>query len=106
MKGVFCPDCHDIVLFVFDVRSCRCGRCKGLYVNDQDAVTNGEGFALAIGNGSFDIAVCNLAAAGKDHDRQYFLDAARISHAWLRPHEGPGNPHSRVDKEFFERIGG
>ena len=97
MKGIYCPGCHDIVLLALhEERTCRCGACKGLYVSRQEAITNGEGIALAIGNGSLETAITRLTHTGDIEDRDYYRDNTNIQKCWVRPHEGPGNPHTTV----------
>jgi len=109
MKLLFCEKCWDIFKLDIDKeRSCKCGYVTGKYINDYEAITNGKGISIAIGNGSLINAIrdykkieklipkfCEVNITG----RKIFIDKARISHAWVRPNEGPGNPHTKVINE-------
>jgi hypothetical protein len=105
MKLLFCEKCWDVFKLDDDLRQCKCGLVKGKYINDVDAVVNGAGYSIAIGNGSLLSALNMLAFIEKefdavDHDRDVFIDKCSITFSWVRPHEGPGNPHTKIDKEL------
>lgn len=95
MKAIYCPYCIDIVVLTYEMRSCRCGKCKGKYVDPLNAETNGEGIAMALGLGDFEGAMARLSNAHKDLDRDWYKDNCRLNYVWFRPHFGPGNPHTR-----------
>lgn len=99
MKLLLCPRCWDVFKLSETLRSCACGRVKGKYINDRDAVSNGEGIDIAIGNGSLQAAIENMKEVQHPEqiDREKWIDIARIEYAWVRPSEGIGNPHSEVD---------
>lgn len=107
MKLLFCPNCWDVFkLKVGAVRSCDCGKVKGRYIDNSTAEVNGEGFSLAIGNGALENAIYAMQAwrkeTGDKAGRSSYHEPGQglISHAWVRPHEGPGNPHVKVNKDL------
>ncbi len=93
MKLLFCLECHDLFNLSYREKSCSCGACSGRYVNSIDAVVNGCGVSLAIGTGSLQLAIARLA--GMAGDRKDFIENNSVL-CWVRPHEGQGNPHTRV----------
>lgn len=99
MKLIFCPDCHDVFKLDFDERKCKCGICSGRYINNSEAVTNGNGVSLAIGNGSLNQTVINMIFGPKDKSRDWYIENCKVQYCWVRPNEGPGNPHSKVEAE-------
>lgn len=96
MKLLFCPACWDIFKLDYDPRQCKCGKTTGHYVDNVNAVTNGQGISLAIGNSSLADAVHKLCAAGEPHSRRNCINDFRVEYCWVRPNEGTGNPHTRV----------
>lgn len=44
MKLLLCThkDCHDVIRLVKEERTCACGRTKGHYINDREAVYTGR----------------------------------------------------------------
>jgi len=98
MKLICCPSCWDVFKLAKEERTCSCGRCSGRYLNNTYAETNGEGINLAIGNGSLLQAAYNLDHFAKDAERHEFIDHNPVI-CWVRPPEGPGNPHTTVRKE-------
>ncbi len=97
MKLLFCPYCHDLFRLQRLVRSCECGRVSGRYINRTEAVVNGEGFSVAISNGSLEDQ-CYRAQEDQTTGRA----EAQIKYAilcWARPNQGPANPHTRVVDE-------
>lgn len=102
MKLVYCPECQDAFKLGQHLKSCECGLVCGQYDPDMvTAVTNGKGVSLAIGNGSLMTAIHGLSQMDQDEAprRQYYQPTAptRITHAWVRPNDGVGNPHCRID---------
>lgn len=100
MKLLFCPKCYDVFKLAFGWRSCECGEVSGRYVNDIEAEVNGKGVSLAIGNGSLFDAVVRFRRMGGDYKkdarpRPFFIEKGSVI-CWVRPHEGPGNPHTKV----------
>jgi len=71
-----------------------------MYVDEVNAEVNGAGYSLAIGNGSLVQAIRMLdrPEVSVRHNRSWYMDYARVSHCWVRPHTGIGNPHSKVVK--------
>lgn len=98
MKLLMCLDCGDVFNLNFSAKSCSCGKVKGQYVNQRDAVVNGEGVSLAIGNGSLRDAIWALADMKEDFRDKGDPWARHPTSlvAWVRPHEGPANPHTTV----------
>jgi len=63
MKLLFCPDCKDVFRLTKKVRSCECGKCKGKYINNIDAIYN-EGIPLGFDNTSLGMACAAQPIAG------------------------------------------
>ncbi|RLI38909.1 hypothetical protein DRO66_00365 [Candidatus Bathyarchaeota archaeon] len=43
MKLIFCKSCHDVVKLIIGVkRSCKCGKCSGLYIDKLNAEYEGD----------------------------------------------------------------
>lgn len=108
MKLLYCSSCHSMVALVQQLRQCECGLVKGTYTDNVGAVTNGKGFSIAIGNGSFYGALAESREAEKDfrEDKEWALwwnsrpKGAGLMLAWARPNDGPANPHSSVDRNL------
>lgn len=99
MKLLYCYDCGDIFNLQRYEKECRCGMVKGGYINSSDAITNGKGVSIAIGNGSFQSALYELYKIGDELNRDDYIKMCRVDYCWVRPHEGSGNPHSKVEGE-------
>lgn len=108
MKLLYCETCGDIFnLRLRRMKSCSCGKVKGMYVNNWEAISNGEGHSIAIGNGSFTKALYQkcimedtMEGKNGEYDRQKYLEDCRVEYCWIRPNDGNGNPHS-----FIQEIG-
>jgi hypothetical protein len=85
MKLLFCPDCWDVIKLTFEVRSCKCGKVFGKYVDNSTAVVNGEGISLAIDNSRLPIS--------KVHD------IVPVT-CYARPHTGKYNPNTKIRKRI------
>lgn len=88
-------------MVVGKMRSCECGAIKGRYINNSEAEVSKDAVSIAIGNGSFQNAMWRLArdTANKlTHTREQWQLAGSII-AWVRPNDGPGNPHTTILKE-------
>lgn len=61
MKLLFCKNCQDVIRLVQEeVRTCRCGKVSGKYINDLDAIYSGkEAVPLGFSNHSFANAIRN-----------------------------------------------
>ena len=82
-----------------EMRSCSCGKIKGRYLNDLEAEVSKEAISVAIGNGSFFNTIKEMEIQHvlvTTADREFYMENCKIEFAWLRPNEGPGNPHSKV----------
>lgn len=104
MKLVKCMKCSDGFFLYFDERRCLCGATRGAYeANGVTAWISGPAVSLAIGNGSFHRAVQEMLAlrdSTKDTaPREDYIKVAQITHAWVRPNSGPGNPHTREEND-------
>lgn len=97
MKLLLCPDCYDVFKLNYEERHCKCGLVTGNYINNVDAVTNGRGISLAIGNGSLENGYFKMMNMGDNEDRKKYIKGATVL-CWVRPNEGPGNPHTKVVK--------
>ena len=98
MKLLFCPECSDVIkLIVGELRSCQCGKVKGKYIDNTHAEVDGEGYSLAIGNGSLMMACCKLKPT-----QQRRPPGSEII-CWVRPHEGDGNPHTRINPNLGKK---
>ena len=98
MKLLFYPECHDVFKLGYKHRQCECGHCSGRYVNNSEAVVNGNGYSLAIGNGSLANAIHKLHTKGKDGARGEYYKECPVDYCWVRPHEGAGSPHTTIEK--------
>src|SRR5690242_14469189 len=101
MKLLYCPDCHSVFNLDYHLKACECGKTKGKYDDNVEATVNGHGYSLAIGNGAFQNALMNLRHSGHaSHDRSWYVDNCKVTHVWLRPHCGTGNPHVTVKEDL------
>lgn len=103
MKLLLCHQCGDVFNLKAELKSCACGLVKGRYINDLEAVVNGEGTSLAIGNGSLHQAIAE--AIWMKADPRIGLPSPYDRHqgsiiAWARPNSGPANPHTTVQKDL------
>ena len=98
MKLLYCPACADVFSLDLHLKQCKCGRSKGLYVDAVNAEVTSGAISVAIGNGSMMQAVSRVVGR-KDGplDRQAWQEEGKLNFAWVRPNEGPGNPHTKVN---------
>lgn len=106
MKLLFCQECWDVFkLDVGPIRTCKCGKVKGRYINNSEAEVTDNAISLAIGNGSLEMAIYNMQVHKEMTDNKasrgeyYETGKGKIEFAWVRPNSGPGNPHTRIMKE-------
>jgi len=97
MKLLFCDKCDDLFKLGFELRSCSCGYVKGKYIDSLNAEVNGNGYSLAIGNGSLTDAMYNFDKTNPNLTRDFFVKNNKIEYCWIRPHEGQGNPHTKIN---------
>jgi hypothetical protein len=92
-------NCADVFsLPLMEWKSCRCGKVKGRYLADMhSAETNGEGVCIALHNHYLHVAIRRLNAEAFSDDYEDCSEELSFK-AWVRPHEGPGNPRSKVVK--------
>ena len=100
MKLLFCPECDDVFKLDYNLRTCECGKTKGKYNDDANAVTNGKGVCMAIGNGSLKEAARKLMEFSSESNRDFYKNNCRVEYCWVRPHEGRGNPHTKEDENL------
>lgn len=106
MKLLLCAACFDVFkLTTGELRQCKCGKVKGKYDdNGATAVTTDNEFTinLALGNGSVQQAIWEMrehraATKNKAPRSDYYQPGqGKIDYAWVRPNNGPGNPHTRL----------
>ncbi len=102
MKLILCGKCWDVFKLIKEKRICSCGAIAGMYVDDVNAIVTENAISLALGNGSLDKAISDMGQlqfetnnTAKRED-YYSEGKGKISHAWVRPNDGPGNPHTKV----------
>lgn len=105
MKLLMCDKCGDVFNLQRHLKSCGCGHTKGVYAPDgKHAEVNGNGISLAIGNGSLMWAAANIDYM-KDDWRKEGVEGRWHLHptaliAWARPHEGPANSHTSINRNL------
>jgi len=104
MKLLFCEDCWDIFKLDTEIRKCRCGKVSGCYESDEtNARVNGEGISIAIGNGSLYNSIQKMKQLLEEEpDREFFIENTGVT-CWVRPHEGLGNPHTKISRELHDK---
>lgn len=84
------------------MRHCECGKVVGQYVNNLEAEISDYGYSIAIGNGSLLNAISDMTThktqtQNKAERSEYYEKGkGKIEYAWVRPNDGPGNPHTKV----------
>lgn len=63
MKLLFCPDCQDVFKLTKKVKTCECGRCKGKYIDNINAIYN-DGIPLGFNNTTLGMAIAAQPVAG------------------------------------------
>jgi hypothetical protein len=101
MKLVLCGDCFDVFKLDRRMRYCKCKNVKGRYLKDNlHAEVSGRAISIALGNGSVVEAIGKMQSYRSETDdkanRSDYIRECRIDYAWVRPNEGPGNPHCKV----------
>jgi hypothetical protein len=84
MKLVFCTYCRDLFRLHMHTETCLCGRVKGRYLNETDAIVTKEAISIGLDNRVF------FPAISADPETRRDLVA------WIRPNEGQLNPHTEV----------
>lgn len=65
MKLLYCTFCKDIIRLFEEERECKCGKVKGKYIDDLNAVYSGKtAMPLGINNFSFILATKNQPNEG------------------------------------------
>jgi hypothetical protein len=99
MKLIYCPDCEDVFkLDLEKLRSCKCGKCSGKYIDRGNAEVNGQGVSLAISNPALWSAIARLSHHKNQEDvsDHYKCPDAWHVECWVRPHEGTFNPRTKI----------
>jgi len=87
------------------MRQCSCGDIKGRYLDNTFSEVSQNAVSLAIGNGSLFDAVADMRAYQSktsdtaEREEYYQKGKGLISHAWVRPNTGLGNPHCKIIEE-------
>jgi hypothetical protein len=63
MKLLYCPSCGDIFNLAKQVKTCSCGKVKGYYTDNLNAIYTG-GIPIGFTNNSFSQAVLNQPING------------------------------------------
>jgi hypothetical protein len=77
MKLIFCPDCQDVFKLTKKVKSCECGKCKGKYINNIDAIYN-DGIPLGFNNTTLGMAIASQPVAGWGKRFEAFVIAKNV----------------------------
>lgn len=102
MKLMFCTDCSDVFKLVrYGERSCLCGKVRGKLLDNTQAVINGEGISMMLGNVLLVEALEKLANMDQNESEEYYKKNA-VAHLHVRPNSGNGNPRTKVIKSEFE----
>ena len=72
MKLLFCPDCQDVFKLQKTVKSCLCGKCKGKYVNNLEAIYN-DGIPIGFNNTTLGMVIANQPIAGQGRKFEAFV---------------------------------
>ena len=92
MKLLFCLSCCDIIPLSKELKTCKCGSCKGKYLEDEHhAVTNGKGINIGISNSSLFDASMKIIA---DFEKPISIEC------WARPATGIFNSFMAIDKNL------
>jgi hypothetical protein len=46
MKLLFCKKCNDVFKLQYEYRSCQCGKVRGKYIDNLNAITEGEDYEI------------------------------------------------------------
>lgn len=106
MKLLYCDRCGDVFNLTLKLKACGCGHVKGMYVSYKEAVVNGQGICLAIGNGSLARAVREVYTTAPNATPDPRSSEADLWHhrfsimCWARHHDGPSNPHTTIKEDL------
>lgn len=71
MKLLMCLDCGDIFNLTRDIKQCSCGKTKGRYTGNLNAVYTGNAQPIGFANSSFSVAL-QLQKIQDKHDLSEF----------------------------------
>ena len=104
MKLLFCLKCGSMFsLSLAKEKCCDCGEVRGKYINEREAVTNGKGLDIGIGTGDLWNKWMKILKDDKKKDRKHYQEEYQLI-AWVRPHEGIGNPNTKVEEDVKVEI--
>lgn len=102
MKLILCENCWDVFKLQKGMRQCSCGEVFGRYIDNVNAEVSGNAVSIGLGNGALEKAIIEM----REHRRrtndtatreEYFeIGKGLIIPAWVRPNDGPGNPHCKT----------
>lgn len=75
MKMILCEECGDVFgLLLKEIRSCSCGKCFGMYIDNKNAVYSGES-AIPVGVNNFSLikAINNQPEKGMGETFESFV---------------------------------
>jgi hypothetical protein len=102
MKVLYCEKCHDLFkLTRKEFRECKCGRVKGKYRTKKYAEVSNSAVSIKIPNGSIKKAIGRMKRLKQEKPKSKDKDYRGYSAipAWVRPNNGPGNPHTEPLKK-------
>lgn len=73
MKLIYCPECEDVVRLVSCTRWCGCGKSRGCYFNDRNAIIGGKAIPLGIDWHSFSQALADRPKEGAGQRFEAFV---------------------------------
>jgi hypothetical protein len=99
MKILYCQACGDLFkLTRTEVRSCKCNKVRGKYLNNRYAKfsQNVNTISIKIDNDSLKAAIERMRWWERHRAESTSEDYKNLSSldAWVRPNSPPGNPHS------------
>ena len=73
MKLLYCTYCQDFLNLGYLEKICSCGRVKGRYTDDLNALHNGNGITIGIANDSFARAIRDQPECGMGKEFTAFV---------------------------------
>lgn len=68
MKLLLCPECDDLFNLHFEIRTCRCGKSSGRYINDVNAEYRGKAIPIGFANSSLGSAIRRYKVDAGNHE--------------------------------------
>jgi hypothetical protein len=109
MKLIFCRKCRDVFKLIRKKsRTCRCGAVTGRYLDHSNAEVSRNAVSIVIGNGSLRKAIAKMEKLRSNSrnaaTRDDYKKRASIDRVWVRPNNGPGNPHTKLTRRGPIRL--